>query len=172
MSQDWIGADPKSLPRSFRGYSPRATQELFKRVALEYGELAREHRRLAAELKEPAPAPSAPAPFPAPAPAPEPAPPPRPARADPDEEAHALLAAAYRAVRDMRESARAECEQALKKAKSRAAEIELEAKRAGGDARAVLDAAAVLRSSLQEALTRMNGEVHPGAAADDGPAQP
>ena len=30
MAPDSIDADPKSLPRSFRGYNPRATEELYR----------------------------------------------------------------------------------------------------------------------------------------------
>jgi chromosome segregation ATPase len=52
----------------------------------------------------------------------------------------------------MRESARDDCEQAIRKATKRAAKIEDEAKRASANATAILEAASELRSSLQEAL--------------------
>ena len=141
MAPESIDADPQSLPRSFRGYNRRATEELFRRVAWDYAVLAGEHRK----LKQGTP------------PA-EPLQPARTPRAEFDAEAHALLAAAHRAARDLRESTRAECEQALKKAKGRAAEIEQEAERSATDARAVLDAVAMLHASLYEALSSLKDE--------------
>ncbi len=152
MAPDSIDADPQSLPRSFRGYNRRATEELFRRVAWDYAVLAGEHRKLktAAEAQPPA--------------APEQPQPARATRAEFDEEAHLLLAAAQKAAREMRESARADCELALKKAKSRAGEIEEEAMRAAGDARAVLDAAVALRLSLQDALNTLEHDAPAPAA--------
>ena len=149
MAPDSIDADPKSLPRSFRGYNRRAAEELFRRVAWDYAVLAGEHRK----LKQSAEA------------APVPAAPPVRQRADFDEEAHSLLAAAQRAARELRESTRAECEQALRKAHGRAAAIEEEAERSAIDARAVLDAAAKLRASLSEALGRLENGGLPAAPA-------
>lgn len=147
MAPDSIDADPQSLPRSFRGYNRRATEELFRRVAWDYAVLAGEHRKLktAAEAQQPA--------------APEQPQPVRTTRAEFDEEAHLFLAAAQKAAREMRESARADCELALKKARSRAGEIEEDAIRAAGDARAVLDAAVALRLSLQDALNTLERDV-------------
>ena len=118
MAPDSIDADPQSLPRSFRGYNRRATEELFRRVAWDYAVLAGEHRKLktAAEAQPPA--------------APEQPQPARATRAEFDEEAHLLLAAAQKAAREMRESARADCELALKKAKE-----PRRGDRGGGDAR-------------------------------------
>lgn len=143
MAPDSIDADPQSLPRSFRGYNRRATEELFRRVAWDYAVLAGEHRKLktAAEEQQPAAREQ-----------PQAA---RLQRSDLDEEAHLFLAAAQKAARELRESARADCELALKKAKGRAAEIEEDAIRASGDARAVLDAAVALRVSLQDALSTL-----------------
>ena len=133
MAPDSIDADPKSLPRSFRGYNRRATEELFRRVAWDYAVLAGEHRKLKPSAE------AAPARRVAPVPATS-----RLRRRSP-------LAARRRAEGGAR-SARvdpAECEQALRKAKGRAAEIEEEAERSATDARAVLEAAARLRASLQ-----------------------
>jgi cell division septum initiation protein DivIVA len=146
VSQDWIGADPTSLPCSFYGYSRRATEELFKRVALEYGALAREHRKLTTAEGDVSPA------LP-------------PSGHSSDEAARSLLAAAHRSVRELRVSARAECEQALKKAKGRAAEIEQEARHAAGAAGAVLDAAAALRATLNEALRKLESSEGVAGAA-------
>ena len=148
MAPDSIDADPQSLPRSFRGYNRRATEELFRRVAWDYAVLAGEHRKLkTATAAEQQPAVEQPSLQPA-----------RTQRAEFDEEAHRLLAAAQRAARELRESTRADCELALKKANRRAGEIEEEAIRAAGDARAVLDAAVALRVSLQDALSTLERE--------------
>lgn len=145
MAPDSIDADPTSLPRSFRGYNRRATEELFRRVAWDLAVLSGEHRKLKQSTEELHP--------------------PARQRADFDEDAHALLAAAQRAARELRESTRAECEEALRKAKSRAAAIEEEAERSATDARAVLEAAAKLRASLTEALSRLERGELPGPTA-------
>jgi cell division septum initiation protein DivIVA len=154
MPPESLDADPTSLPRRFRGYDRAATEELFRRVAWEYGVLAGEHRKLKKTVREPQPA--APAQLAAPA---EPAAPPRapepvarPPRSDPDEIARAVLSAAITAAREIRESTRDECERALKKARGRAAKLEADADRAAGDAVAVLEAAALLRANLRAAL--------------------
>ena len=153
MPPDSIDADPKSLPHSFRGYDRRATEELFRRVAWDYAVLAGEHRKLKENGDVSRPHTGA-------------------ARANPDDEAHSLLAAAHRAARELRESTRAECEQALRKANRRSAEIELEAERTAKDARAVLAAAAELRASLREALTRLEGGELPVVPAEAAVAAP
>jgi cell division septum initiation protein DivIVA len=144
MAPDSIDADPASLPRSFRGYDPQATEELFRRVAWEYAVLAGEHQELKNTLEDLQAAPGSP---------------PRaetPARArDDDEVARFFVGAARRAAREMRESARAECESVLKKAKARAAEIEEEAARAAADSASVIEAAVALRSTLHEALKQL-----------------
>jgi hypothetical protein len=150
MAPDSIDADPQSLPRSFRGYNRRATEELFRRVAWDYAVLAGEHRKLKTSAQEPPPASAEP---------------PRPAvtqRAEFDVEAHRLLGAAQKAARDLRESTRAECELALKKANRRAGEIEAEAFRSSGDARAVLEAAAALRLTLEDALRTLERDTASG----------
>ena len=159
MAPDSIDADPQSLPRSFRGYNRRATEELFRRVAWDYAVLAGEHRKLKTAAEEPR----------ATAARPPQAQPPRTQRAELDDEAHLLLGAAQKAAREMRESTRADCELALKKANRRAGEIEEEAMRASGDARAVLAAAAALRQTLEDALQSLERDVsasapEPGAA--------
>jgi cell division septum initiation protein DivIVA len=150
VAPDSIDSDPQSLPRAFRGYNRGATEELFRRVAWDYAVLAGEHRKLKQNGDEPKPLA-------------------RTHRADLDEEAHSLLAAAVKAARELRESTRAECEQALRKAKGRAAEIEQEAVRAATDARAVLDGAAKLRANLQETLRSVEDEdlVAPDPVAPD-----
>ena len=145
MPPDSLDADPAELPRAFRGYHRAATEELFRRVAWEYGVLAGEHRKLKRELEEQQPVTRV--------------------LGDVDEDARALFAAARKAVREMRESARAECEKALKKARRRAAEIEVAADRAATDAVAVIDAAAELRSNLSEALRRLESGQSPLSAA-------
>jgi cell division septum initiation protein DivIVA len=146
MAPDSIDADPQSLPRAFRGYNRRATEELFRRVAWDYAVLAGEHRKLKTAADHP---PAAVEQSPRSA---------QTQRAELDEEAHRLLGAAQKAARDLRESTRAECELALKKANRRAGEIEEEAFRASGDARAVLEAAAALRLTLEDALRTLERE--------------
>ncbi len=152
MAPDSIDADPQSLPRSFRGYNRRATEELFRRVAWDYAVLAGEHRKLKTAAEEQSPA------------GVEQPQPTRTQRAEFDEEAHRLLGAAQKAARDLRESTRAECELALKKANRRAGEIEEEAFRASGDARAVLEAAAALRLTLEDALRTLEREASANSA--------
>lgn len=136
LPPDSLDADPTELPRAFRGYHRAATEELFRRVAWEYGVLAGEHRKLKREIEEGQLVPRGPI-------------------GDTDEDAHALFAVARKAVRDMRESARAECEKALKKARRRASEIEVAADHAATNAVAVIDAASELRANLQAALRRL-----------------
>src|SRR4051812_45865775 len=132
---------PPSLPRSFRGYDRRSTEELARRLNWEYGVLAGEHRKLKQSVEER----SAPR-----------------TRVDYDEEAHALLAAAQKAARELRESVRAECEQVLRKARNRAAEIEAEATRASGASAQILNGAAALHATLSDALRRVEqGELLP-----------
>jgi hypothetical protein len=148
MPPESLEHDPTSLPRQFRGYNRAATEELFRRVAWEYGVLAGEHRKLKNAVGEPQPAaPAQPAPPPQ---APQPVA--RPRVDDPDEIARAILGAALTAARQIRESARDECERALKKARGRAAKLEADADRAAGDAVVVLEAAALLRANLRAAL--------------------
>ena len=153
MAPDSIDADPQSLPRSFRGYNRRATEELFRRVAWDYAVLAGEHRKLKTAAAEEQPPSMGEQPQPA-----------GTQRAEFDEEAHRLLGAAQKAARDLRESTRAECELALKKADRRAGEIEEEAFRASGDARAVLEAAAALRLTLEDALRTLEREASANGA--------
>ena len=151
MAPDSIDADPQSLPRSFRGYNRRATEELFRRVAWDYAVLAGEHRKLKTAA-EPAAGGR------------------RAARSRPGRSGRSSTrrligssAAAQKAARDLRESTRAECELALKKANRRAGEIEEEAFRASGDARAVLEAAAALRLTLEDALRTLERDVSASA---------
>ncbi len=156
MAPESIDTDPTSLPHAFRGYNRRATEELFRRIAWDYAVLSGEHKKLkktAGEQVLPPPPPPVEA-VPAPTSEPQPAPA-QSQRALFDEEAHSLLAAAHRAAREMRESTRLECEQALKKANHRAARIEREAVRAAAASRGVLDAALEMRATLHDALTRL-----------------
>ncbi len=157
MTPDSLDVDPSSLPRSFRGYNRWATEELFRRVAWDYGVLAGEHRKLKRTMQEGQPL-EAPPLYPPPLEASAPAvgwPVASEPRVDPDEEARVLLALALRAVREMRESTREDCELALRKARGRAAEIEAEAERAGAGAVAVVQAASTLRATLRAALERL-----------------
>ncbi len=152
MPPEFIDADPTSLPLSFRGYDCQATEELFRRVAWEYGLLVGEHRKLKNEMQgllarsDAPPAGAAP----------------RQATGDLDEVARSLLTAAHKAARDMRESAREDSERALKKARARAEEIGREAERDGAATAAVSEAAAALRATLQAALARLEAET-PGS---------
>jgi cell division septum initiation protein DivIVA len=142
------GQTPPSLPRSFRGYNRRATEELVRRLNWEYGVLAGEHRKLKQSVEER----SAPR-----------------TRVDYDEEAHALLAAAQKAARELRESVRIEGEQALMKARRRAAEIEAEASRAAGASTQIMKRAAALRATLSDALQRVEqGELPQAPRGSDG----
>ncbi len=142
MPPDSTDADPRSLPRSFRGYNRNATEELFRRVAWDYGVLAGEHRKLKQALEDQQP-------------------PPARRHTDGVAEAQSLLAAAQKAARELREATRVECEQALRKARGRAAELEAEAERAAKDSFAVLEAAAALRVTLRAALARLERETPP-----------
>ena len=82
MAQDWFDADPTKLPVAFRGYARFETEELFERLAWEYAVLAGQHRELkkSVEAIEPSTRP----------------------RSELDEQAHALLNTARKAVREMR----------------------------------------------------------------------
>jgi hypothetical protein len=139
MPPDSLDADPTELPRAFRGYHRAATEELFRRVAWEYGVLAGEHRKLKKAMEERQPVARQPV-------------------GDRDDGARLLFAIVLKAIRQMRDAAREECEKALKKARRRAAEIEQEADRAAVNAVAVIDAAAELRANLQAALSKLEGE--------------
>lgn len=108
---------------------------------------------------------------------------------DSDEVAHALIASAQRAARELRESARSEGEAILRKARSRAKEIEVEAqKRSGASVAAATQLKELrerVRNQLRETLDSMtaNGETLPvdGSAVSEpvstasetaGPADP
>ena len=135
MAANSFDADLSKLPQAFRGYSRFETEELFKRLAWEYAVLAGEHRELkkTVEALEPS----------------------TQSQSELDEQAHDLLNAARKVVREMRETARADSEQAIKKARARAAEIEADAQRAAADAASVLEAAAALRTSFREMLRKL-----------------
>lgn len=154
MAPESIDTDPTSLPHAFRGYNRRATEELFRRIAWDYAVLSGEHKKLKKTASEQVPPPPLVEAVPAPVPEPRPAPA-QSQRVLFDEEAHSLLAAAHRAARELRESTRLECEQALKKANHRAAKIEREAVRTAAASRGVLDAALEMRATLHDALARL-----------------
>jgi cell division septum initiation protein DivIVA len=168
---------PASLPRtSLGGYKAGPTDELLKRVAWDYGQLLHEHRTLevAADLlrtradeleaqvaslegllEE---------------------------RRDPDEISRTLLAAAQRAARELRDSARSDCEAMLKKAHGRARQIEAEAQKQTGAASADLlrlqQLGAQVRKELRSTLDTIlaMGQISSPAAVEpsepvDAPAQ-
>lgn len=138
------------LPRSpLGGYKAGPTEELLKRVAWDYGQLVNEHAKHAkqAETVE------------------------RLTRRtdeleaqvaslqalldghkDPDELARTLLAAAQRAARELRESARSDGEAILKKARTRAQEIESEAQKRSGASVAEVTQLKELRERVRDQL--------------------
>ena len=153
MPPESIDPDPSSLPRSFRGYDRRATEERLREAAWEYGLLIGEHRKLkktCEDLEARLAAVTASAARPP----------------DTSEAAIALFRAAHRAVRELRESTRRECELAIKKAKGHAARIERDAERAHTGSLAVAQAAGALRANLQRALARIDGAPEPAPLAE------
>jgi cell division septum initiation protein DivIVA len=134
---------PAGLPRSFHGYDREATDDLLKRVAWDYRQLVNECRKLR-EAAEP---------YPSRQPA---------LRPGGDEVARTLVAAAHRAAKELRESARSDCEAMLKKARARAHELEAEgrhrAEHAAADTAQLQQAAAALRAQLSAALQVALGE--------------
>lgn len=136
--------DLDGLPRTIGGGLKREpVEELLQRVQWEYSQLYYEHKRVKAELsrREPESDPGGAAKERAPAPGDAtPAPPEHASSRDPsavplagsprprdyDELARFVLSAAHRASREMRESTRRECELALKKVRSRVADLESE----------------------------------------------
>jgi cell division septum initiation protein DivIVA len=122
LSPDEINAT--NLPHArIGGFNPEATVELLRRIAWDYGLLFHENRKLTATVEELRKAGdeltseiealhSANA-----------------ARRDPDDASRAAIAAAQRAARELRDSARRDCELALKKARRRAGDIEAELER-------------------------------------------
>jgi cell division septum initiation protein DivIVA len=137
------------LPRAVRGYDTRATDELLKRVAWDYLQLQNTCRQLTAKLEQQGSSTSADKP------AQQPRPPVVP-RAETDDVARTLIAAAQQAAKELRRSAREECEIMLKKARARAQAIEALEKRrverATVGAGQIQAAAAQLRARLQAAL--------------------
>jgi len=138
---------PANLPRtSLGGYKSGPTEDLLKRVAWDYRQLVHEHRTLedAADqlgrradeleaqvrslqglLEE---------------------------HRDPDEISRTLLAAAQRAARELRDSARNDCEAMLKKAQRRAGQIEAEAQTQTAAASAELARLQQLGSQVRQEL--------------------
>jgi len=138
---------PANLPRtSLGGYKSGPTDDLLKRVAWDYRQLVHEHRTLedAADqlgrradeleaqvrslqglLEE---------------------------HRDPDEISRTLLGAAQRAARELRDSARNDCEAMLKKAQRRAGQIEAEAQKQTAAASAELARLQQLGSQVRQEL--------------------
>jgi cell division septum initiation protein DivIVA len=170
LSPDEI--DASRLPRvRIGGFEPEATVELLKRVASDYGLLFHENPKLTATVEELRKAAgelnseiealrSANA-----------------SRREPDEAARVAIAAAQRAARELRESARRECELALKKARRRAGAIEAELERLNvGAAEAELHRVEKLqvevRQRLEASLLSMLAVVEAAREAESSPADP
>jgi cell division septum initiation protein DivIVA len=170
LSPDEI--DATKLPHvRIGGFEPEATVELLKRVASDYGLLFHENRRLTATVEELRNAAdeltseiealrSA-----------------NGARREPDEAARVAIAAAQRAARELRESARRECELALKKAQRRAGAIEAELERLNvGAAEAELHRVETLqvevRQRLEASLLSMLALVEAAREAESSSADP
>jgi cell division septum initiation protein DivIVA len=137
-----------TLPRAVRGYDTHATDELLKRVAWDYLQLQNTCRQLTAKLEQQGSS----------TPADKPGQQPRPVapRAETDDVARTLIAAAQQAAKELRRSAREECEIMLKKARARARAIEAAERRrvehATAGAGQIQSAAAQLQARLQAAL--------------------
>jgi cell division septum initiation protein DivIVA len=173
-----------NLPRGpLGGYKAGPTEELLKQVAWDYGQLVHEFAKAAETVErltgrcgeleaQVASLQTVLAGY-----------------KDSDEVAHALIASAQRAARELRESARSEGEALLRKARSRAKEIEVEAqKRSGASVAAATQLKELrerVRDQLRETLDSMtaNGETLPvdGSAVSEpvstasenaGPADP
>jgi cell division septum initiation protein DivIVA len=170
LSPDEINAS--TLPQvRLGGFKPEATVELLRKVAWDYGLLFHENRKLTATVEELRKAAdeltseleelrSANA-----------------ARRDPDDASRAAIAAAQRAARELRESARRECELALKKAHRRAGAIEAEFERLNvGAAEAELHRVEKLqlevRQRLEASLLSMLALVEAARQAESSPADP
>ena len=154
MDPDAINAD--GLPRALRGYDCEATDDLLKRVAWDYLQVLGEVRRLS-RLTEQEQAVSGVRGLDAAGFGGRTA-----AGAEPDDVGRALLAAAQKAAKELRESTRRECEVIIKKARRRAEDIaaaeERQVRRASSDAAAVLEAAARLRGQLAAALEAVTSD--------------
>jgi cell division septum initiation protein DivIVA len=128
--------DLEGLPRAIGGGLKREpVEELLRRVQSEYSQLYYEHKRLKEELErrkaEPEPRQEVSAPAPESTSAPEPHTAvvgPAPHR-DIDDLARVVLASTHRASRELRESARQDCELMLKKVRARIARLETEFER-------------------------------------------
>ena len=170
LSPDEI--DATKLPHvRIGGFDQQATVELLKRVASDYGLLFNENRKLTATVEELRKAAdeltseiealrSANA-----------------ARREPDEAARMAIAAAQRAARELRESARRECELALKKAQRRAGAVEAELERLNvGAAEAELHRVEKLqvevRQRLEASLLSMLSLVEAAREAESSAADP
>src|SRR6476469_7092635 len=170
LSPDEI--DATKLPHvRLGGFESEATVELLKRVASDYGLLFHENRKLTATVEELRKAAdeqtseiealrSANA-----------------ARREPDEAARVAIAAAQRAARELRESARRECELALKKAQRGAGAMEAELERLNiGAAEAELHRVEKLqvevRDRLEASLLSMLALVEAAREAESSAADP
>ncbi len=164
----------EGLPRALVGGLRRsAVQELLRRVQWEYSQLFFEYRKLkeageaGQRADEPRAEPVAALAAPEVEPAAEAAEAPR---REPDELARLALAAARRTARELRESARRDCELMLKKARLRVVELEHEFERAKASRRAELAELDAMmddvRAQMRAALQTIRPEAPAGSPAD------
>jgi cell division septum initiation protein DivIVA len=170
LSPDEI--DASKLPHvRIGGFEPEATVELLKRVASDYGSLSHENRKLTAtvdELRKAADELTSELEALRAAKA---------ARREPDEAARVAIAASQRAARELRESARRECELALKKARRQAGAIEAEIERlnvgaAEAELRRVEKLQVEVRQRLEASLLSMLALVEAAREAESSPVDP
>jgi len=153
--------DPELLPRASigGGFKPGPVEELLKRVAWDYRQLLHQNHQLHSQLTD----------LQARAEEMEQELVVLQARKPPDELARQAFAASQRAARELRESTRQECEDALKKARARAKQIDREFARAEADLRDLQElrrtVQARLRASLNAALEQV-GNSRPTAALE------
>jgi len=152
--------DPELLPRAnIGGFKPGPVEELLKRVAWDYRQLLHQNHQLHSQLEElQAGVEEVERELEA-----------LHSRKPPDELARQAFAASQRAARELRESTRQECEDALKKTRARAKQIDREFARAEAELRELQDLRRTLqerlRSSLNAALEQ-DGNSRPTAALE------
>lgn len=140
------------LPRAlFGGLKQGPTEELLRRVAQDYALLCDENRKLKAAIGRFEPRAIEPAVSPQPEPAPAENVKSQQAPREANELTRLVLAAA-RAAREMRESARRDCESMLKKASSRARDLERDAERAKAAREAELEELEALKRETCERM--------------------
>lgn len=127
------------LLRVLAGAGGQPTDDLLRRLAETFAAVVEENERLRATISQleareaRAPAPAA-------------------ARTDADELAHALLAAAQRAARELRESTRQQCELMLRKTSSRSRRLERDLASARASAAGELEALETLRREVRDRM--------------------